>query len=512
MSWLRNSILNAGGNSEKARARRNSKRDNRAIKEVVNSGAYDHGRLATLDDLKKAGMLSPTRLGLPIGTKDGEVTFDNSDMPINIYGPPGSQKTMSIGFPCLASWEGSTIIVDIDHQYVRGVRPYRESQGHKSIVLNPHGLYGLESHSYNIFSPVLKAIQNGDMNLAVELARDNAAILVPETPGARNSNEWIDIAARDLQTAAMVFLGMERPNDCNPGGLFEFLSRPPKTVIDELGNHGSTMFILRRALKLIAELGSGAEKQIFWKFEKSAENLTLFEPGTPYERVTRSSDFDAAECKSGDRPVDIYLCFDGTKLESSGAYLSLMLSNLIEDIAGASGDRHTLILADEFSQIPKSRTVVKAIRLYRKRLIRVMTMSQSRQSLADRLGPNLQRDIEAMAGTNIWLSPELAVAQELSAKSGTSTKLTRNMSDDHSVGNSASKSFSEISAPNLHIADLCFEGGEHANQAIVDVKSLPGLLVSEKFGWWDVWPFAEQLSDAYLDDSNRHAPINGGGL
>ncbi len=506
--WFTNAVKAAGGNSVRSRARRNSKQGNRAAENLLSSGVHDYGGLVTLDQLRTASMLTPGPLAFPIGIKNGYVVFDNSDMSINVYGPPGSQKTMSLVFPAAATWAGSTLFVDIDHQIIRGCKAYRESLGHKSIVLNPHSLYGFASNHYNIFQPVLKALQRGDLTLAIEIARRQAAILVPDTPKARQGdNSWIDVGAREILAVAIVHLGQERPGECSPGGLFSFLARAPKDVIDEMGHNSSVMFVLRRALKYISEYASGAEKQVFWKFEKAGEPLTLFEPGTPYEATSNRSDFDPAECKSGDRPVDLYLCFDGTQIDSGGPYLTLMLSSIIEDIAGASGSRHTLILADEFSQIPSAQTVLKTIRLYRKRLIKVVTLSQSRQSLADRIGQNLQRDVESMAGTNIFLSPEYAVSGELSAKSGTKTAFARSLNDDDELGERSSKSFSEISKPNLHIADLCFNSEDGEQQSIIECKNLPGLLIGERRGWYEVYPWAEQLSDSYLDDSGRYAPI-----
>jgi type IV secretory pathway TraG/TraD family ATPase VirD4 len=500
-------LSQAAGNTTRSRAQINSKRDNRALEAVQSSEAHTNGRLATIEDLKASSMLSKAPIGLPVCILNGLVGFDNTDMAVNVIAPPGAGKTTCLAFLMAAEWEGSAVFIDIDHQLVRGVRPYRKSLGHKDIILNAHQLYGLGSHSYNFFQPVIDAVAAGNFTKAAELARDLAFILIPEKPGNQNDN-WVDKDARnDILPAAIVFKAETDPVNCNGGGLFAFLKRAAKSVLDDMGYNSESMFVMRRANKAMAEYASGAEKQIEWTVSRAAEALAIFETDSPYDLVTRRSDFDPAECKNGDHPVDIYICFDGTKLQSGGAYLSLTLASLIEQIAGASGNRHTLILADEFSQCPASKTLIKAIRAYRKRLLRVVTISQSRQATADTYGQNLQRDIEAMAGTNIWMQPEFAVARELSTKSGTQTKLTRSMSDDQTMGMSASKTISEISAPNLHIADLCFEGGMSDKQMIVDMKSLPGLLVSERYGWWEIDPYAFQLADAYLDDTNRHAPI-----
>ncbi|MBL4806481.1 MAG: type IV secretory system conjugative DNA transfer family protein [Rhodobacteraceae bacterium] len=499
-------ILQAGGNSASARARRFSRRDNRALKSAESSGAYTRGGLVSVEDLEIAGMFDCGPIGIPIGVFDGRMIYENSDQPVNFIAGPGTGKTACGGFAIMAEWQGSSLTIDIDGQYSQGVMPFRQQLGHTTVLLSPHGLYGMTGLRWNFFQPVISAVRREDMQAAIELARDNAVLLVPDTPDQNgNPNNWIDMAAREILAAAILYLAKDRPEDCNPGSLFEFLMRPINTALDELGLNASEVYVLRRVTKLVSELGTGAEKQLEWKFEKACEPLALFEPGSTYDRATSASDFDPALAKSGDRPLDICILFDGTKLESGAAYISLTLSSLIEVIAGAAGNRHTLVLADEFSQCPKSRTLIKCMRAYRKRLIRVVTMSQSRQATADRYGVTLQKDIEAMAGANIWFSPDYEVAKELSEKSGTKTILSRGMRDDQLAASPAGKNVSEVSAPNLHVAELCFDGGETKNKAIIEVKKLPGLLVTEKLGWWEIYPYAEQLSDAYLDDSNRHA-------
>ncbi len=508
LNGLVKAMKQASGGGSSARLRRQSRRMNRAVNAMEDSGVLSQGQLARLKDAAKAGMLNCGPLGLPICQVDGHVLFDNTDRPVSISGPPGSQKTTTIGMPMAAEWKGSAVFIDVDCEYARGVAAFRESLGHRSIFLNSASLYGLQSAFYNPFDPIIFALMRGDVHGAIELARDLAFILVPDTPEKKgNSNEWIDMAAREIVAMALVYLAKDHPERCTPGGVYEFLMRAVQQILDEIGAHASEEYPLRRAIKLQAELNAEAFKQLEWKFEKACEPLTIFESGSPYDMVTRQSSFDPAQAKDGERPLDIYLMIDGTKLESGGAFVSLMLSSIIERIAGASGNRHTLILADEFSQIPKSRILIKCLRAYRKRKIRTVTMTQSRQATIDRYGLTLARDIEAMAGTNIWLSPPYDVAKELSDKSGVKTVLTRSMNDRPEHPANTNSNISETNAPNLHVAQLVFDGGEMENKAIIESRSLPGLLVTEKAAWYEIYPYAEQLSNAYLDDSNRHAPV-----
>ncbi len=513
--YLFKQMNEAGARNPAARLRRQSRQANRAIRAMEKSGALSRGRLAMLKDAIKAGMLECGPHGLPVGQIDGDLIYDNSDRPINITGGPGSQKSMSAGFPMAAEWQGSAVFIDVDCEYARGVAPYRESRGHRSVFLNAASLYGLQTSFYNPFDPIVAALMIRDVHGAIELARDLAFILVPDTPGKKgSSSEWIDIAAREIAAMALVFLGKDRPDQCFPGGLYRFLMRAVQDILDDIGANASEEYPLRRVLKLQAELNAEAFKQLEWKFEKACEPLSIFEPGSPYDGVTRLSSFDPADAKNGAAPLDVYLMIDGTKLESGGAYISLMLSSMIERIAGASGNRYTLVLADEFSQIPKSRILIKCLRAYRKRKIRTVTMTQSRQATIDRYGATLAKDIEAMAGTNIWLSPPYEVARELSEKSGVKAVFTQSFSDNPASPNSVARSISETQVPNLHVAELVFEGGDMDNKVIIECKALPGLVLTEKAAWYEIYPYAEQLSDAYLDDSNRHAPVTentGGG-
>lgn len=485
--------------------RRQARLAERSMNAMKASDAHTHGRPATFKDADEAGMTVCREGGLPICTANGTVLCDNSDQPVHITGGPGTQKTMSCGFPMLAQWAGSSVVVDVDYQYARGVAAYRERLGHRSIFITADELYGFSATAFNPFDIAIAAFKEGKTFEGIERAQEIAFLLVPDSPEKKGSaNEWIESEGRDIDWLSLVYLAKDRPAQCTPGGLYRFLMRPVQDILDEIGHNASEEFVLRRAIQLQAEVNAGADKQVQWKLQKARETLSRFEPGSPHDRATRYSEFDPAEAKSGGKPLDIYIMVSGTRLESDGTFISLMLSSIIERIADASGTRRTLVLADEFSQIPKSRVLIKCLRAYRKRLIRTVTMTQSRQATIDRYGATLAADIEAMAGTKIWLSPSYDIARELSAKSGTRTVLSRSMRDGNLQGNDLGVSVSDLSAPNLHVADIVFDGVNSRKSMIIESASLPGLLVTEKLGWWEIWPYAEQLSTDYLDDSNRH--------
>ncbi|MEO1151115.1 MAG: type IV secretory system conjugative DNA transfer family protein [Pseudomonadota bacterium] len=499
-----NLIQNSGQKRAKSRLRKFSKRDKRALEAITSSGAFDQGGLTTTDVLHEHGMFKKGESSLPIGVHDGRILRDNLDSPIAILSRPGGGKGTCLGFPMMAEWKHSSFTLDVDCEYVRSVSPFRRSLGHKQIFLNACGLYGFPSDCLNPFRRLIRLVQE-DIHAAIAEARELAQLIVPDTPAKQQSqNNWIDKGARKLIEMALIYLAKDRPYQCTLAGLLEFLSQPIPAMLDAIGMNATIVFAVKRATTFVAEYFAEAQKQVQWKVEEACEALQIIQPGSPYDLATSASSFDPRSVKTADQPIDIYLMVEGRRLETEANYLSLLMSHIIEEAANAPGDRPFLVLADEFSQLAKSRVLIKAMRAYRKRKIKIVTMSQGRQSTIDRYGQNLAHDIEDMAGTKIWIDPPYQIARELSQKGGYHTATSRNIGD--APDGRYTTSYSESAQPNLPVSELVSGSGALAGKMIIEHKGVPGLIVADKVPWWEIYPYAEQLSNDYRDDFYQYQP------
>lgn len=499
MKWkdLYKKVKNSGGLKDSARIRKTSKYSARELKHMSPSEAHTRGGLGTEKILDELGKFEPDQYSLPVLSVNGRVIYDNSNRAIHIAGLPGGFKTTALGLVFAGTWRGSLLCLDPDHEYSRATwRLRRFIKNNKVYFVNPRGRHGIPSSCWNFFETIIDAIHAGDIERALNLAKDVSFILVRDRPdGKTGDNDWVTIAAREILVMALLYLAKDQPKQCTPSGLYTFLMQPVAKVLNTIGKNASLAPVMRRLLQLQGEYSAGALRQVTWKFHKASEPLSLFEPESCYAKITNKSDFSPEEAKTGDKPVTIYLGVDGDELESAGPFISLFISMAIERIAAAQGSRRTLILAEEFAAMPRAAGLIKAGRAYRKRGLKVVTIAQTRHSVSDRWGETIRKDIEAMAGTVVWIAPELEVARELETKSGTKTVLSHGARDGDSghVG----KSLNETKAPNLHVSEIFYLPDD---KAILEMRGVPGLIVADLIPWWEIHPLNEQISEAYRDD------------
>ncbi|MEO1243771.1 MAG: type IV secretory system conjugative DNA transfer family protein [Pseudomonadota bacterium] len=497
LKLLYRAVVHSGSKHDNARIRRQSLRNVRALEHMHSSGVYDRGGLADETKLEELGKFSFEEYSLPTLTLNGRLIADSSDRHVHIVGQSGVSKTVAIGLPAAVTWGGSLLVIDVGHEYARATARTRvKLLRNKVYFVTPRGRFGFPPSTWNLFQTVIDALQDGDLEHAIDLAKDIAFVVIPEKADAKKGdNDWVDVGGREAIIMVILFLANERPADCTPTGAYLLLSSPIGQLFGMIGESARLKPVWRRLSKLQDEYAAGGTKQVEWKVGRAYEALSLFEPETAYARVTQKSTFDPAEAKSGDQPVTIYLGLDEDELESAGTFVSLFITMALERIAHASGTRRTLVISEETAQTKLINGIVKGIRAYRKRLLKFITIAQSRYSISERWGDLVRKDIEDNAGTIAWFAPPLEIARELEAKSGTKTVLTQGAKDGDSghVG----KSINEVSVPNLHASEACFLPGD---KAILEIKGVPGLVLADATPWWEIDLLCKLIDPAYRDD------------
>jgi len=479
------------------RIHRDSKNANRALNRVETSGVHDHGRLANEDDLFNATMLTRTRNSVPVLSFRGIPIWDGSDWPIHITAPPGSMKGMALLFPMMASWPHSLFAIDVGYEAIRALTPMLLKRGTRVISIAPSGKHGFPAMGWGLLKPFVKAVMEGCEAEALGLARRIANIILPHLPGDRN--EWIRLGGVELIIMCLFHLADNNPEECTLSNLWVLLTTAPKKVLEMAGDNARRPIVLRRALKFVNEYNVEAHKQLFWKFETAADALNLLEPESVFASITSRDDFRPSEAKSGKQPVAIFLALTGAEMEAAGPITSIMISLLLEELAEAEGDRPVLCILDELAQLPRTETVMKTVRVYRKRRMKCVTVTQSRKTLDQKWGEGAASELEANAGINVWMDPEPQVSGELERKSGTRTALGHGVQ----TGESASNALPEHQVSNLPFAVV---SNMSADQAILEVRGLPGLVVADRTPWWNISPLNVEISDAYRDDHFQFDP------
>ncbi len=149
----------------------------------------------------------------------------------------------------------------------------------------------------------------------------------------------------------------------------------------------------------------------------------------------------------------------------------------IERIANAKGKIRTTFILDEFPQMPPAPAILKALRLYRGKLIQLWIFAQSRFSLHGKWSKENVKEFEDQAGVVTYKAvtePELL--RDLSYLSGKTTILSRGASHNGGVIENASNNLGEISRDVLQAEDIMGLGG---SQQIIKIAGLPHLAVSD---------------------------------
>jgi type IV secretion system protein VirD4 len=168
-------------------------------------------------------------------------------------------------------------------------------------------------------------------------------------------------------------------------------------------------------------------------------------------------------------------------LDSHGEYLADVIEYLVSTIADADGEIRTTFMLDEFVNIPKVQSMLKALRLYRSKGIRVWTFAQDRNGFNKYKDDGSYMPFEESGITLSW-GVIGSHARELSEKAGKHTELigVTNASAGISA-DSGGHSTSEVQVPNLPISEI---SQNFSGKAILDAKSK--VFVIDRKPYWEI--------------------------
>ncbi|MBL4905807.1 MAG: type IV secretory system conjugative DNA transfer family protein, partial [Sneathiella sp.] len=187
-------------------------------------------------------------------------------------------------------------------------------------------------------------------------------------------------------------------------------------------------------------------EQWAWVMSEFRSAWGLYGKGSTLRAHTSATEFDVRDLKSNPRAV--YFVFPDLYVDSHGKHASIMLDFLLSQLATATGNVRTTILADEFSNFPRVQSMLKSLRLYRSKLIRIFTFSQ------DENGFNAYKDDGGFApfkenSVCIYIGAEGKIATDLTLKAGNRTERVVSYSSNSGVTNTGAVSAPETLRPVL---------------------------------------------------------------
>lgn len=456
------------------------------------SGQLGDGLIANGDDLFKSGLFGKT--GLVIGGYQGRILKYDGDAPLLTFLRTGGGKGVCYIQPNLAECsDRSFFINDLkDGELAWSSAAHRaKTLGHKVIILDPYGVLKGQFQSTNI-NPfhILFDIQNEGGVIDTEF-EELAHVLLPNLIKS-NENEWVRKGSQKILALYIEYLFKCEPWSLNLGRLWQMVNaggQEFQILYAQLHSSDIETIITRAAVYYT--MAKDAPKQ--WEAYRSdcIDALNAFKPDSALENATRTNDFDFADMKAS--PHSVFLVLPSDKINVAAPWVALITNVAIERIAKAKGKIRTTFILDEFPQMPAIPAILKALRLYRGKLIQLWIFAQSRFSLHGKWSKEAVKEFEDQAGVVTYKSvtePELL--RDISYISGKRTILSRGDTHNGGVIENASNNLGEASRPVLQAEDIMSLGN---SQQIIKMSGMAHLIIADVIPYFIVPQWNRALND-----------------
>ena len=360
-----------------------------AIEKGAAEAEARNATLGSLADAEKLGMLCPSGAvgGSYIGCQSGQPMKNPTDKHELIMGPTGSGKSTTLAMAKIVSLgmganAESTVSLDLKGELCGSTAAGRAKlDGVDPILINPWAMYGLGSTRFNIFTDLVVRAKAGRPTKDAVLAK---IAMVHPSPDSKGANSWIGSASMRLSSCLLGHLVECEPDRATPATMADIANFSQvefaelMVVLKE--STACEGWVAETAKKLLESYGAADDPKYFeWVLEDYGNVWSMYGKGSVLRGETSATEFDFTELKR--QPRAVYILIPPCYLISHGKYVSLLFDALIDLIALARGNVRTAFILDEFVNIPKARSFVVALRLYRGYGIRMVMFVQDREGL-----------------------------------------------------------------------------------------------------------------------------------
>jgi type IV secretion system protein VirD4 len=400
----------------------------------------------------------------------------------------GSGKGRDMILPNLAHVRGRSLFVldqkDGENAFASG--EFRATLGAGCIFLNPFGLHGFANTRINPLQLLVDILAGGgriDME-AVEIAH----ILLPTLHN--DPNAWVRSGAVRMIATRLEYLARIEPERCTLSHLWRFVNADAETMNFDFAMMATCgIESIERKAAAMRDTATTAPKQFEAYKSDAIDALFAFEPGKAIADATDAHEFDFAKLKH--EPYTVYLMLPAEKSGVAAPYMSLVVNYVIETIARERGPLTTTMILDEFPQLNRTNSVLKALQVYRGKGIQPWIFSQGRFSLEDRWPRHVIKEFEdqsAVMTMKYVRDPELLRDVEL--WSGNATILMPGVSHSGGVVNSASANLGEAKRAVLQSEDIVGRP-----ELLIRFSDMPHLVRADSVPFYTVDPWSERIGD-----------------
>jgi len=289
-------------------------------------GAHGSAYWMDVDEAQSLGLTDG--LGLYFGTtKAGGYLRYGGDGHSMVVAPPGAGKGVGFVVPNLVSYPGSMIVIDPKGENARQTARYRrEGWGQDVFVLDPSGVTGLPSASYNPLSWLEGATPEDFMADVIEFSE-----AVVEN-GFGKETYWTS-CAQNLFRALVFYLAGHDPDRLNLIEVYRLSRLPMRQFLEIMKAMQSSECPVPLLGSWIRELGTWflGQTEDHQKYHLATlQESTTWMGNEGAQRIMATSDFDFRNLKR--RPMTIYLCIHPLQLNAYRGWFRLLVSQAVKGV------------------------------------------------------------------------------------------------------------------------------------------------------------------------------------
>lgn len=274
--------------------------------------------------------------------------------------PNGSGKGIGSVIPTLLDYPGSTVVLDIKGEnYAVTSRFRREQLGHNVILLDPFGVTGQPSHSFNW----LDRLNPDDPDVVAESAT-LAEMMVISEGQASDSSAHFNESAKSLIRGLMVYVATLPEDRRNMGEARRLLTLSAPDFDKVLAE----MMVSKRGFELMARSAntfSDAPQKERGSILSTARRHLAFLDDPRISAALSRSDFSLDDLKT--TPMTVYLVMPPSRLAANRAFVRAFFGQSINTVMASAGkpQYRVLFLLDEFPQLGRMDIVEEKLPLIR---------------------------------------------------------------------------------------------------------------------------------------------------
>lgn len=276
----------------------------------------------------------------------------------------GKGKTSSILIPTLRSWQGSSLSIDISGDISKNC-PDMPSK----IAFEPENP---ETIPYNVFAAI-DAVEDRDKQ--DEMLEELALLLIPQPPNIASNAKFFSDGGRKILTGVLIYGYHKGADFCRI--CKNLVSTSWQDMFSEILTGDN-----EKAKMYLASFSGSNEQNTAGCYQNASDAVQLFAVNrNVYQSVRRPAEGEKAVTPPLIENSNIFLIIQDEKLELFAPLLNIIVAQFMQYISSRvvkSDSKKILLTLDEFASLGiDSQTILAALRKYRKKLCRVMVLTQS---------------------------------------------------------------------------------------------------------------------------------------